>query len=72
MQGKIIFVSPSVYPLTGYTVDEATGSRMAEEVYAEPKVREQFLAEIMNKGYIKNFEAVPRKYSCLLILLELC
>ena len=57
MDGKIVFVSPSVYRLSGYTVEEAVGMKMAEEVYAEPEERNDFLAKLDKHGYVENFEA---------------
>ncbi len=55
--GRISYVSGSVYALSGYTVDEAIGMKMAEEVYAEPEIREALLAGLKEKGQGKNFEA---------------
>ena len=57
LEGRIIFVSPSVYHLSGYTVEEAVGMKMAEEVYAFPEERDAFLAELREKGRLSNFEA---------------
>jgi diguanylate cyclase (GGDEF)-like protein/PAS domain S-box-containing protein len=56
IEGRITFISPSIFPVAGYTVDEAIGMKMAEEVYVEPKQRELFLTEILNNGVIKHFE----------------
>jgi len=55
--GKIVFISPSVYPLSGYSVEEALDMNMAEEVYLYPEERERLLNELQNKGFVKNFEA---------------
>ncbi len=55
--GKINFVSPSVYKLSGYTIDEAIGMKMAEEVYAIPEQRDAFLAALAEKGIVTDFEA---------------
>ena len=57
MEGKIIFVSPSVHKLSGYTVEEATGMKMAEEIYANPEERALLLAKLQEDGYVENFEA---------------
>jgi two-component system cell cycle sensor histidine kinase/response regulator CckA len=57
MDGKIVFASPSVYRLSGYTVREAVGLKMAEEVYANPEERNDFLAKLEKHGHVKNFEA---------------
>ncbi len=56
-EGKIIFISPSVYKLSGYTTQEAVGMKMAEEIYAFPDERETFLAMLQKKGYVSDFEA---------------
>ncbi len=55
--GAIEYVSPSAYRLSGYTVEEAIGMKMAEEVYAYPEERETFLKKLMEKGFVKNFQA---------------
>jgi len=57
MEGKIIFISPSVHKLSGYTVEEALGMKMAEEVYANPEERVLFLAKLQENGYVENSEA---------------
>ncbi len=56
LEGRITFISSSVYKLSGYTVDEATGMKMAEESYANPEKRELFLNELKKNGVVKNFE----------------
>lgn len=55
--GVITFVSESVYNISGYTVDEAIGMKMAEEIYVEPDERTAFLNVLMKQGAIENFEA---------------
>ncbi|MBW2205043.1 MAG: PAS domain S-box protein, partial [Deltaproteobacteria bacterium] len=57
MEGKIIFVSPSVHRLSGYTVEEAIGMKMAEKVYASLEERAILLAKLQEDGYVENFEA---------------
>ncbi|MBN2340998.1 MAG: PAS domain S-box protein [Deltaproteobacteria bacterium] len=57
MDGKITFISPSVYRLSGYTVEEAMGMKMAEEVYLNPEERSAFLRELKAHGSVFNFEA---------------
>jgi PAS domain S-box-containing protein len=54
--GKIAFVSQSVKNLTGYTVEEAIGMHMAEELYLNPKERDRFLTELNQNGLVQNFE----------------
>ncbi len=55
--GRIIFISPSVYSVAGYTVDEAIGMELGKQVYAESNERELFLSTILNNGAVENFEA---------------
>jgi len=57
MNGVVTFVSESILNLSGYTVEEALGMRMAEEIYVNPDDRKYFLNKIMNTGSIENFEA---------------
>jgi len=57
MEGKIIFVSPSVHSLSGYTAEEAIGMKMAKKVYASLEERANLLAKLQEDGYVKNFEA---------------
>jgi diguanylate cyclase (GGDEF)-like protein/PAS domain S-box-containing protein len=57
IEGQITYISPSVYFIAGYSVKEAIGMKVAEEVYAEPQDRKLFLAKILNNGFVKNFEA---------------
>ncbi|MBU0971570.1 MAG: PAS domain S-box protein [Proteobacteria bacterium] len=56
-QGKLIFVSPSVYQLTGYSVEEALGMNLSKEVYLYSEEREQLLKELKEKKIVKDFEA---------------
>jgi PAS domain S-box-containing protein len=57
LKGRIVFISPSVYFLSGYCVEEALGMNLAEEVYLYPEEREYFLKKLREKGEVKNFEA---------------
>ena len=57
LQGRITFISSSVYRLSGYTAEEAVGMRMAEEIYLFPEARAAFLARLNEKGHVTNFEA---------------
>ncbi len=57
MNGIIVFVSHSVLRLSGYTVEEALGMKMAEEVYAYPEERQGFLEKLKKEGSIRNYEA---------------
>ena len=57
LEGRISFISPSVYRLSGYTVEEAIGLHMGEEVYFSPEERNDFLAKLRDEGQVSNFEA---------------
>ncbi|MCP4432921.1 MAG: EAL domain-containing protein [Gammaproteobacteria bacterium] len=53
---RISYVSPSVYTLTGYTVDEYTGINLLEKVYVDPDKRGIMLSELEQNGQVSNFE----------------
>ena len=57
LEGRITFISSSVYRLSGYTAEEAVGMKMAEEVYRFPEERTAFLEMLRDKGRVTNFEA---------------
>ena len=57
LQGRITFISSSVYRLSGYTVEEAVGMKKAEEIYLFPEVRAAFLEKLNQTGQVTNFEA---------------
>ena len=57
LQGKIVFISPSVLEMSGYTNEEAIGMNMAQEVYLYPEEREKFLRALRKNGKITKFEA---------------
>ncbi len=57
IDGRITFVSQSVENLSGYTVEEAIGLKMAEEVYLHLDERNKFLELLQEKGQVKNFLA---------------
>jgi len=57
LEGRISYISPSVYRLAGYTVEEAIGMQMAEEVYLFPDERMAFMAKLKEEGKVANFEA---------------
>jgi two-component system, cell cycle sensor histidine kinase and response regulator CckA len=56
LQGRIAYVSRSVYDLTGYTNEEAIGMHMAGEIYLNPEERKIFLAGLQKNGSVTNFE----------------
>ncbi len=57
LEGRISYISPSVYQLSGFTVEEAIGMQMAEEVYLVPEERQGFLTKLREQGHVTNFEA---------------
>ena len=57
LEGRITFISPSVYKLSGYTIEEAIGMNMAEEIYLYPEKRYVFLEKLNENGQVVNFEA---------------
>jgi len=56
-QGKITFISRSVYKLSGYTPKEATGMKMAEDVYVDSAERKSLLINLMKYEFVDDFEA---------------
>jgi two-component system, cell cycle sensor histidine kinase and response regulator CckA len=57
LNGDVEYASPSVYRQSGYTVNEVIGINLAEQIYACPEERKLFLKELMEKGFVRNFEA---------------
>jgi len=57
VQGHLTFVSPSVECLSGYTVQEAIGMKIAEEIYLHQEERLLFLELLEKNGSVKNFQA---------------
>ncbi len=57
MNGVILFISSSVQQLSGYTVEEAVGMKMADQIYLVPQERQQFLEMLAEQGSVRNFEA---------------
>jgi two-component system, cell cycle sensor histidine kinase and response regulator CckA len=57
LQGRIVYISRSVYALTGYTAEEALGMKMAGEMYLVPEEAGRFFAKLKKNGSIANFEA---------------
>ncbi|MEN8198771.1 MAG: PAS domain S-box protein, partial [Thermodesulfobacteriota bacterium] len=56
IHGAIVYVSESVFDLSGFTIEEALGMRMAEEVYVFPEERKELLATLQQEGQVTNFE----------------
>lgn len=57
INGFITYVSPSVFKISGYTVEEAIGMHLASEVYVHAEEREIFLNELRIKGEVNNYLA---------------
>lgn len=57
MEGKIVYISPSVEKLAGFTAEEAVGMKLAEEVYVDPEARNIFMQQLKDKGAVEDFEA---------------
>ena len=57
LQGRIAYISPSVYRLSGYTAEEAIGMKMAEDVYLIPDERNVFLSKLQSAGRVTDFQA---------------
>lgn len=57
MQGLVTFVSPSIFKVSGYTVQETLGLDLAKQVYLYPEQRIVFLEQLSQNGQVTNFEA---------------
>jgi PAS domain S-box-containing protein len=57
IQGRVTYVSPTIYQLSGYSVEEAIGKDMAEDGYLYPEQRQVFLEKLSKTGQVTNFEA---------------
>ena len=57
LKGEIIYISQSVYKLSGYTIEETIGMNMARQVYLIPEERDRFLEILTKHGKVENFEA---------------
>jgi PAS domain S-box-containing protein len=56
IEGRVTYVSPSSYQLTGYTAEEAIGFDLVEG-YLFPEERVTFLSKLQKTGRVTNFEA---------------
>jgi len=54
--GKIVFVSPSVKKISGYSVEDLTGQRM-DGFYVNPEERENVLALLQKNGFVTDYES---------------
>jgi PAS domain S-box-containing protein len=57
LEGRITLVSPSVKRLSGYTMEEVIGMKIADEIYLFPEERSALLETLQDKGHVFNFEA---------------
>jgi PAS domain S-box-containing protein len=58
--GNIILVSPSIYPVLGYTTDEAQKIK-ASNLYFNPNDRFKFLEQVQKSGKVVNFKTKFKK-----------
>jgi PAS domain S-box-containing protein len=54
--GRVTYVSPSSYQLSGYTAEEAVGFNLVDG-YLYPEERATFLSKLQENGSVTNFEA---------------
>ncbi|WP_163337155.1 PAS domain-containing sensor histidine kinase [Desulfopila sp. IMCC35008] len=60
-EGRIVFISPSVQRISGYTVEELIGMKM-EELYVNPEERKIVLAILQKDGFVTEYETqIKRK-----------
>ncbi|MFA5904879.1 MAG: PAS domain S-box protein [Desulfobacula sp.] len=57
MEGRVSYVSSSVYSLSGYTVEETVGKISAKDVCLLPEEWKVFLVTLREKGHVENYEA---------------
>lgn len=57
-EGKIVFMSPAVYKLSGYTVEETLGMNLANDFYVNPKDRKELLETIQKDGFVSGYESL--------------
>ncbi|MCX6699019.1 MAG: PAS domain S-box protein, partial [Methanomicrobiales archaeon] len=56
LQGNLTMISPTGTKLAGYTSpDDVLGKNIARDLYADPKERKLFLAELADKGVVNDF-----------------
>lgn len=61
LEGKVVYTSPAIHKLFGYTVEEGIGMNVAD-IYVDPNQRKKFLTALQHDGYVNNFTAqVKRK-----------
>lgn len=57
LEGRVKYASPSVYNISGYTVEESIGMKLGEEICVFPDDLDTFMNELREKGDVSNFEA---------------
>jgi PAS domain S-box-containing protein len=55
LEGKIIYVSPTIQKLTGYSVNEVIGKSILE-FYQHPEKRNDFIAALLHRGMVEDYE----------------
>ncbi len=55
-KGKIVYISPSVHTLSGYTVEESIGKHMTGGI-VDPQERDLLLTSLRKDGYVHDFTA---------------
>lgn len=55
IEGTITYVSPSVLPITGFSVEEIVGLNLPEKIYVNYSDSLRFKEEIFRYGIVKNF-----------------
>jgi PAS domain S-box-containing protein len=56
-EGNIIYLSESIFPLSGYKKEEALGLNMAKDIYLVPEEREGLISLLRRDGKVSNFAA---------------
>jgi len=59
--GRIISANPAAATMLGYRRPEELISMPASELYPDPKQREALFQELMEKGYVQNYELLLKK-----------
>jgi len=60
MDGKILTLSPSVYPLSGYTAEEMIGKNVAD-IYMDIQSRNSMVRLLIEKGAVNDYENLLRR-----------
>jgi len=57
LEGRIVLINHAVKRVSGYTVEEATGMKMAEEVYLHSEDRLKLFQQLAEEGSVEHFRA---------------